>query len=147
MTTDAAAVWQGFRTLVLDRHDAKAAVCAELQMSFVRVKALRLVAGTALPLRSLAEALGTDPPYVTVIVDDLTARGLVTREPNPADRRSRLVTITPAGREAADVAERILATPPAPMLRLPPEDLSTLDRIVKALLDREAAPPPVVFGE
>jgi DNA-binding MarR family transcriptional regulator len=137
MTGDAARVWHGLRTLVLDRHDAKAEVCAELQLSFVRVKALRLVAGGALPLRALAEALGTDPPYVTVIVDDLTGRGLVTREPNPADRRSRLVTITPAGTEAAAVAERILATPPEPMRRLSPTDLSTLDRIVTTLLDRD----------
>jgi DNA-binding MarR family transcriptional regulator len=136
MTSDAAQIWQGIRTLVLDRHDAKAEVCAELQMSFVRVKALRLVATGALPLRSLAEALGTDPPYVTVIVDDLVSRGYVTRQPNPADRRSRLVTITPAGRDAAAVAERILGTPPAPMLELSPTDLSTLDRIVTTLLDR-----------
>jgi DNA-binding MarR family transcriptional regulator len=138
MTADAAHVWQGFRTLVLDRHDAKAEVCAQLQMSFVRVKALRLVAGGSMPLRSLAESLGTDPPYVTVIVDDLAERGLVTREPNPADRRSRLVTITRTGTAAAAVAERILATPPAPMLDLSPADLSTLDRIVNALLERPA---------
>jgi DNA-binding MarR family transcriptional regulator len=139
MTADAAHIWQGMKTLVLDRHDVKAEVCEKLQMSFVRVKALRLVAGKSVPLRSLAEALGTDPPYVTVIVDDLAARGFVTREPHPADRRSRLVTITPAGATAAAVAEHILATPPEPMLHLSPADLSTLDRIMTALLDRPAS--------
>ena len=134
MTADAAEVWQGLRTLVLDRHDVRAAVCAALGMSFVRVKALRMVAAGPLPLRTLAERLVTDPPYVTVIVDDLARRGLVTREPNPADRRSRLVTITEAGARAAAAAESILGAPPEPLKALSPADLTTLDRIVTALL-------------
>ena len=134
MTADAAEIWQGLLTLVLDRHDVKAAACAALGLSFVRVRALRLVAAGPLPLGTLAERLGTDPPYVTVIVDDLAARGLLTREPNPADRRSRLVTLTAAGARAAATAERILGAPPEPLLALSPADLSTLDRIVTALL-------------
>jgi DNA-binding MarR family transcriptional regulator len=138
----AARVWQGLRTLVLDRHDAKAAACAELGMSFVRVRALRLVAAGPLALGTLADRLGTDPPYVTVIVDDLQRRGLVTRQPNPADRRSRLVTITPAGETAAGTAERILSSPPRPLLDLDEADLATLDRIVATLLDRSAAGDP-----
>jgi DNA-binding MarR family transcriptional regulator len=133
--TDAARVWQGLRTLVLDRHDTRAAVCAALGMSFVRVKALRLAASGPITLRALADRLGTDPPYVTVIVDDLERRELVTRRPNPADRRSRLVTVTAAGREAAATAGRILGEPPAPLQALPAADLATLDRIVAALLD------------
>jgi DNA-binding MarR family transcriptional regulator len=37
-------------------------------------------------------------------VDRLTARGLVTREPDPDDRRGVLVVLTPAGRQAVDAA-------------------------------------------
>jgi DNA-binding MarR family transcriptional regulator len=37
-------------------------------------------------------------------VDRLTARGLVTREPDPDDRRGVLVLLTPAGRQAVDAA-------------------------------------------
>jgi DNA-binding MarR family transcriptional regulator len=131
---DAARVWQGLRTLVLDRHDTKATVCAALGMSFVHVKALRLVAAGPVTMRVLAERLGTDPPYVTVIVDDLQGRGLVTRRPHPSDRRSRLVTATTAGTEAAAVAERIVASRPR-RCALSPEDLAMLDRIVATLLE------------
>jgi DNA-binding MarR family transcriptional regulator len=37
-------------------------------------------------------------------VDRLTARGLVTREPDPDDRRGVLVLLTQAGRQAVDAA-------------------------------------------
>jgi DNA-binding MarR family transcriptional regulator len=128
-------VWLRLRTLVLDRHDRRAQVTAALGLSFVRVKALRMVADQPLTLRTLAERLATDPPYVTVMVADLVARGLVTREPHPADRRARLVTITPAGSAAAAEADRILGTAPASLRDLGAADLATLDRIVTRLLD------------
>ena len=128
-------VWLGLRTLVLDRHDRRAAVTAALGLSFVRVKALRMVADQPLTMRTLAEHLATDPPYVTVMVADLVARGLVTREPHPADRRARLVTITPAGAAAAAEADRILGAAPAALRALDAADLAALDRIVTRLLD------------
>ena len=59
-----------------------------------------------MPMRDLGVALVTDAPYITVIVDDLEDRGLVTREANPGDRRSKLVHITAAGREVAQQADR-----------------------------------------
>ncbi|MFD0384002.1 MarR family transcriptional regulator [Streptomyces stramineus] len=80
-------------------------------MSFFRVKALRRIARGPLTLRELAELLLTDRPYTTLVVDDLAGRGLVERSANPADRRSKIVTVTPAGRAAAERAERILGTP------------------------------------
>lgn len=129
-------VWLGLRTLVLDRHDRRAQVTATLGLSFVRVKALRMVADQPLTMRTLAEHLATDPPYVTVMVADLAARGLVTREPHPDDRRARLVTITEAGAAAAAEANRILGTAPTSLRDLDPADLATLDRIVTSLLDQ-----------
>ncbi|GAB3374991.1 MarR family winged helix-turn-helix transcriptional regulator [Amycolatopsis echigonensis] len=39
-------------------------------------------------------------------VDRLEARGWVRRAPNPEDRRSSLVELTPAGRELADAMEK-----------------------------------------
>jgi DNA-binding MarR family transcriptional regulator len=129
------AVWLGLRTLVLDRHDRRAAVTAALGLSFVRVKALRMVADQPLTMRTLAERLATDPPYVTVMVADLVARGLVTREPHPDDRRARLVTVTAAGAAVAAEADRILGTAPAALRALDPADLATLDRIVTTLLE------------
>jgi len=48
---------------------------------------------------ALAEELGCDASNITQIVARLEALGLVTREPNPQDRRARLVTRTPRGDE------------------------------------------------
>lgn len=36
---------------------------------------------------------------LTLVIDNLEKRGLVTRRPNPEDRRSTIVELTPAGRE------------------------------------------------
>jgi len=48
---------------------------------------------------SLAEELGCDASNITQIVARLETRGLVTREPDPADRRGRLISRTAAGDE------------------------------------------------
>jgi DNA-binding MarR family transcriptional regulator len=119
---------------VLDRYDRRKEVCAALGMSFVRVKALRLLVAGPLTMGQLAEKLATDAPYTTLVVDDLQRRGLVTREPHPTDRRSRLVTVTVDGRAMAGRAEEILGRPPTPVLDLDPAELATLDRLVAKLL-------------
>ena len=82
-------------------------------MSYLRAKALRqLTRGPR--MRDLGVELAIDPPYTTVIVDDLEQRGLVRREVNPADRRSKLVRITPAGRAVARTSHQATSRPPAP---------------------------------
>ncbi|MFJ6620828.1 MarR family winged helix-turn-helix transcriptional regulator [Kitasatospora sp. NPDC091335] len=130
----AARVWQGMYTLVLERHDRRKAVADALGMSFSRVRALRRLAAGPITLRELAERLTADPPYTTVIVDDLVRRGLAERITNPADRRSKLVHLTEEGEAKAALATGILATPPDALLALPPEDIRALDRVVAKLL-------------
>jgi DNA-binding MarR family transcriptional regulator len=129
----AARVWRGMRALVQDRYDRRREVCAALDLSFSRVKALRLVRGGPTTMRQLAEKLTTDAPYTTLVVDDLERRGLVRRDPHPTDRRSRMVTVTADGVAVAERAEEILDRPPAPLLDLDPVDLATLDRLVARL--------------
>ena len=129
----AESVWGRMRMLVLDRYDVKAAACAALGMSFVRLKALQQISAAPVTMRDLAAMLASDPPYVTLIVDDLARRGLVTRSPNPADRRSRIVTATEAGHAAARRAEEILGEPPAALRALDDADLATLDRLLARL--------------
>src|SRR6202035_3620620 len=82
--------WRTMSDIVLD-HDRKDAVSHALGLSFARVRALRRLAAHPLTLRELAERLAADPPYVTLIVDDLEERGLVQRMPHPKDRRAKLV--------------------------------------------------------
>lgn len=51
----------------------------------------------AMPFKDLATASWCTPATMTGIVDTLEKKGLVTRQANPADRRSLLVCLTPAG--------------------------------------------------
>src|ERR1700730_5736101 len=63
--------------------------------------------GGILPLGQLADRLACVKSNVTQLVDRLEADGLVTREPDPNDRRSRLAVITDAGRQAYEKGARI----------------------------------------
>jgi DNA-binding MarR family transcriptional regulator len=130
----AARAWQAMRALVLEQHDRRREVCEALDMSFIRANALRSLVAGPMTMRQLAERLATDPPYTTLVVDDLQRRDLVRRSPHPSDRRLRIVTLTPAGTDAAEVVERILGRPPAPVLDLDGQDLATLDRLLAKLL-------------
>lgn len=58
---------------------------------------------------SIAESLGLDRTVMTYLVDDLERAGLVGRRPDPADRRSRQVVLTDAGRAAHETARASLA--------------------------------------
>ena len=59
-----------------------------------------ITAGDSLPLGQLAERLSCVKSNVTQLVDRLETDGLVSRAPDPNDRRSCLAVITGAGRKA-----------------------------------------------
>ncbi|MCD9141849.1 MarR family winged helix-turn-helix transcriptional regulator [Streptomyces albireticuli] len=125
--------WGNIRQIVLGGNERRKEVVEALGMSFFRVKALRRIARGPVTLRDLADELLTDRPYTTLVVADLAERGLVERTANPADRRSKIVSVTEEGRAAAERAERILGAPPSALLALPEEDLAALDRITAKL--------------
>jgi DNA-binding MarR family transcriptional regulator len=132
-------VWAAMRALVLE-DDRRAEVCAALDMSFFRIKVLRRIATEPTTGGLLAERLGSDPPYVSVVVEDLVRRGLVVRTPDAADRRRKVLSVTAAGERAAGEAEALLATPPRQLADLPPEQLADLDRILAAVTEPSSAP-------
>ena len=76
------------------------------------------------PLRGqavLADAIGADKTRLISVLDDLQGRGLIRREPDPVDRRARLLALTATGRRLRDRVrrsirreeERLLAELPA----------------------------------
>src|SRR5437763_17007693 len=75
---------------------------AEVGLSLPKLAALRRLAdaGGSLPLGQLAERLACVKSNVTQLVDRLEADGLVSREADPNDRRSRLAVLTDAGKKA-----------------------------------------------
>jgi DNA-binding MarR family transcriptional regulator len=46
---------------------------------------------------AMAEAIGYDKTRLIALLEGLEVRGLVRREPDPRDRRARVVRLTPAG--------------------------------------------------
>jgi DNA-binding MarR family transcriptional regulator len=130
--------WRAMSDVVLD-HDRKVAVSEALGLSWTRVLALRRLVAQPLTLRALAERLSADPPYVTLMVDDLEDRRLVARMPHPEDRRAKLVQLTAAGRAAAARADAMLDEPPAALRDVPADDLAALLRVLDRL-GREQGP-------
>ena len=134
--------WAAMHTLVTEANDRRRVVADALDMSFVRVKALRYLASAPMTIRELADRLQVDAPYTTVVVDDLERRGLVQRSVDSRDRRRRIVTVTPEGTRQAAEADRILYEPPEALRNLPAADIAALERIVTALLPPSAAGRP-----
>ncbi|QHC33035.1 MarR family winged helix-turn-helix transcriptional regulator [Streptomyces sp. HF10] len=59
---------------------------------------------------ALAKAVSLDRTVMTYLLDDLEAHGLVTRRPDPRDRRARQVLLTGAGRtRLAEVRHQLAA--------------------------------------
>ena len=133
-------LWLAMSDLVLD-NGRRREVADALGISFARARALRRVARRPLTMRELADALGTDPPNATVLVDDLEAQGIVRRTPHPTDRRAKLVEPTPKGRQLARRADEILATPPPGFAALSAPDLDALHAILGRISGGPAAPP------
>jgi DNA-binding MarR family transcriptional regulator len=72
---------------------------APLGLTPAQSRALRVIARNEAPLRmvDLAARLEVVPRSVTTVVDALEAAGLVRRAADPANRRSTLIMLTPAG--------------------------------------------------
>ncbi|MFG1795218.1 MarR family winged helix-turn-helix transcriptional regulator [Nocardia sp. NPDC049149] len=75
---------------------------APLGLTPAQARALRIIAHQPEPLRmtALAEHLGIVPRSATTVVDALAAADLVTRAPDPTNRRVTLVATTESGRAA-----------------------------------------------
>ncbi len=132
----AARVWSAMQAFVAAQDRRKELQEAlDLGRGLGRVKVLVLLTDGPMTLRDIAEANGVDAPYATVIVDKLVSRGLAERTAHPDDLRRKLVKLTADGHEAAALADRILAEPPAALAALPPSDLALLEEVLTRLND------------
>lgn len=85
----------------------------------------------------IAGYFGHSPRTVTQAIDALEAAGYVRRSPIPNDRRAKLIEITPAGIAALHAVQPIYqAVLKDAFGTLPPDDLSTLQRLLDTVLSR-----------
>ncbi|MCE3549897.1 MarR family transcriptional regulator [Pseudonocardia sp. RS11V-5] len=96
-----------------------------------------------LPPSAIARRLGIASASVTSLLDRLTVAGFVERQPNPVDRRSVLVVLTPGGRATIramfdlftdDIEQAVRTAEP----RYVTEFARALSRMVRALQARAA---------
>jgi DNA-binding MarR family transcriptional regulator len=90
-----------------------------------------------LPMRRLAEALQCDASNVTGLVDRLEERGIVERRPAPADRRVKVVQLTPTGSRLRAQLLRRMTARGLPLSRLDAREHRALVKILERLLADE----------
>ena len=87
---------------------------------------------------ALAEAIGIEGASLVRLIDELQSSELVTREPDPSDRRANVVSLTPRGREVvAEVNEDIQGLREEIFANVATSDIEATGRVFAAL--KEAA--------
>lgn len=126
-------VWRAMSALVLDNKDAwRRAAVESTGLPFSRIRIVKRLSRGPMTVKEVAEMATIDAPAATVAVNDLEARGLVTREINPSNRRCKLVSLTAAGHDLVDALNRLADPPPPALAGLEDADLEAL----RAILDR-----------
>lgn len=89
------------------------------------------------PMRTqaaLARSIGADKTRIIGVLDDLQERGLIEREPDPADRRVRLLRLTAAGRRLQGKVRSAIRKQEESLLgELSAADRSTFLRVLRLL--------------
>lgn len=134
--SDPDVIWQTLVAWVMDsRGDWRRKITDATGLPFSRIRALKRLGAGPMTLKDLADAMSTDAPAATVAINDLEDRGLVERYAHPENRRSKLVSITAAGRSVIATTRRVVDAAPPALQSLSATDIKTLRRI----LDKIAA--------
>jgi MarR family transcriptional regulator, organic hydroperoxide resistance regulator len=111
-------------------------LAAEFQLSPAQCHVLHLIEpGRTIPMGQLAETLACHASNVTGLVDRLESRGLVRRRPSAADRRVKVLELTPTGSRLRGLVLDRMTTPPSTLQRLSLNEQRALVRILRRLLD------------
>lgn len=128
-------VWRAMAALVMDNQDSwKRAVVERSGLPFSRIRILKRLSRQSMSVKELAHAATIDAPAATVAVNDLEDRGLVVREIDPTNRRSKTVSLTENGRAVVREIDAITDPAPDALARLDDAELKSL----MAILDRLA---------
>ncbi|TME45220.1 MAG: MarR family transcriptional regulator [Chloroflexi bacterium] len=121
------------------REDFTARV-AECELSLSQGKLIRELAQPQ-SQRELARRLHYDPSNITALADSLEQRGLLQRRSDRADRRFRLLALTPAGERLRLTMEKSLSEPPEFLNRLSGTEQKELLRLLSRIFDPTLTSP------
>jgi DNA-binding MarR family transcriptional regulator len=129
-------VWQLLTQLFFAQRSHLPSLAAELQLSPAQCHVLHLIEpGHSIPMGQLAETLACDASNVTGLVDRLESRGLVRRRPSDADRRVKVLDLTPSGARLRTLLLDRICSPPSTLGRLSAREQRALVRLLKRLLE------------
>ena len=120
-------------------HDEYEAAAAAHDLTGVQAKLLGVVAEHPVPMNQIATLLKCEPSNITGLVDRLAARGFVTRQPSPTDRRVKLVAATPVGAEVSGKVWANLDFAAEPLAALRDEERRTLRDLLRRIGQNGAA--------
>ncbi|MEW1846095.1 MarR family winged helix-turn-helix transcriptional regulator [Nonomuraea angiospora] len=126
---------QAIRMLSL-RHRARAAALLAPLGLYPGQEALLLELDRTGPRiqAELSEALGCEPPSVTLMTRKLEASGHIRRQPAPSDRRASIVELTDSGQALADQVKQLwCALAEETVTGLPAETVAELPGILNTL--------------
>lgn len=84
----------------------------------------------------LADAIGADRTRIIDVLDDLQRRGFISRDPDPADRRTRVLAVTASGRKLRDRVRRAIRREEERFLaHVRPSDREPFLRVLRTLSD------------
>jgi DNA-binding MarR family transcriptional regulator len=127
-------VWRTMAAVVFDNRDRwRRDVVEATGLPFSRVRVIRRLAKRAMTAKQIAEAATMDAPATTVALNDLEDRGLIVREADPTNRRSKLVSLTDEGREVVATIDEVEDPAPPPFATLNQAELRTLKTILAKL--------------
>lgn len=115
----------------LGLHAGQEALLLELDRTGPRIQA------------QLSEALGCEPPSVTLMTRKLEASGHIKRAPDPGDKRATVVALTDSGKALAEKIRQLWLTLAQETVRgLPPETLDQLPGILHTMSTNVSGKPP-----
>ena len=92
---------------------------------------------------ALADAVGIEGASLVRLLDELQSRGLITREPDPADRRANAVNLTDSGSAVVhEVNDALMALRLEVFADVPRKDIEATLRVFEAI-EAAAAETPV----
>ena len=133
---DVCRAWQLLMKFFFAQREHLPSLGEAFELSPVQCHVLHLIEpGRPLPMGRLAGTLGCDASNVTGLVDRLEARGLVERRPAAADRRVKVIQLTPAGARLRAQLLKGITGGSRPLSRLSAGQQRSLVKILEALLD------------
>ncbi|WP_319456653.1 MULTISPECIES: MarR family winged helix-turn-helix transcriptional regulator [unclassified Mycobacterium] len=127
-------VWRSMAAVVFDNRDVwKRSIIDQTGLPFSRVRVLIRLARRPMTAKEIAEAATMDAPATTVAINDLEERGLVVRETDPTNRRSKLVSLTDEGRRVCASIDEVDDPAPDPFATLSEAELLALQAILAKL--------------